>query len=137
MLEPLQLPSGKIIDFARFVALLPTVDPAVTELVLDGASQPLGLDQNDVEAIQCKIQKPKFTKVGSKVYVPRYERMLRLAPTPEQQEQYAVEVADRLTRLRILSEQLAARPEAEQEFESFKEIIDRERPSGQKVYSLE
>ena len=83
MFEPLHLPSGKVIDFARFVALLPTIDPAVTELVLDGASQPLGLDQDDAEVIQCKIQKPKFTRTEGTVYVPR---------SPEQQAQYAVEI---------------------------------------------
>lgn len=51
MTKPIKLPSGKIIDLNRFVALFPSDETTESkyELILDGYNKPINLSQKDVE----------------------------------------------------------------------------------------
>jgi hypothetical protein len=47
---PIELPSGKILDLTRFVALFPT--GKLYDLILEGYSSPLELEETDADAIK-------------------------------------------------------------------------------------
>jgi hypothetical protein len=53
MSSPIKLPSGKIVDLNRFVALFPSDESTKGkyELILDGYRKPINLEQKDVEFI--------------------------------------------------------------------------------------
>jgi hypothetical protein len=55
---PIKLPSGKIVDLNRFVALFPTDETTEGkyELILDGYREPINLEQKDVEFVNQFLQ---------------------------------------------------------------------------------
>jgi hypothetical protein len=51
----LKLPSGKIVNRDRFVALLPEQSPEYYQLYLDGCEKPLRIDRTDAMVIETTI----------------------------------------------------------------------------------
>ena len=123
MLKPIQLPSGKTIDLARCIAIIPTPDTMDSEVILAGTDRQIHLDETDVQTLQQEFQRNKTRE--------RYP--IKLDRTPEEQLQYYQKIAKFNERW----QELAMQDCAEQEFEVFKQIMDAERPSGQKLYSGE
>jgi hypothetical protein len=54
-LKILKLPSGKIFDRQRFVALIPEPSPEYFQLYLDGCEKPLRIDRTDAMVIETTI----------------------------------------------------------------------------------
>ena len=123
MLKPIQLPSGKTIDITRCIAIIPTPDTMDSEVILAGTDRQIHLDETDVQTLQQEFHRNKIRE--------RYP--IKLDRTPEEQRQYH----QKLAKFNERWQELAMQDCAEQEFEVFKQIMDAERPSGQKLYSGE
>ena len=123
MLKPIQLPSGKTIDIARCIAIIPTPDTTDSEVILAGTDRQIHLDETDVQTLQQEFHRNKT----------RERHPIKLDRTPEEQIQYH----QKLAKFNERWQELAMQDNAEQEFEVFKQIMDAERPSGQKLYSGE
>jgi hypothetical protein len=119
-----ELPSGKIVDLSRFVALVP--DEKTTEakysLILEGYSQPINLDQ--LEAISLK-KHLKLDSNGSS----DWDRAAQL-----RRNQKAI----KLLTARIERNQRMSEAESEQRAEflaDFQKTVDGQRIASQKLYS--
>ncbi len=122
----LELPSGKILDLTRFIALVPS-DPTPDsryELILSGYSNPIHLEQKEADAVK---------------------QFLFSNETHQAQAGWDSEEQHRRNQpaMKLLKEWIERdknrqpTPESEESFEFFKRIIDAERPPGQKLYSVE
>ena len=120
MLKPIQLPSGKIIDLDKCLAIVPSDTSSNSEVVLSGIEHHIQIDSQDLETLRGEINK---SRNGSAKY-------LNLETTH----------AERVEKSRKFNEiwdRLAARDNAEAEAKILMQILDAERPSGQKLYSEE
>ncbi|MGB5631733.1 MAG: hypothetical protein WBM44_06010 [Waterburya sp.] len=104
MNKAVQLPSGKIIDLSRFIALIPNDDTAenhLYSLILEGYPQPINLNPEEASSIkkhlqvetekkhngtwdreeQLRLNQPKMKKLKEKI-----ERMKQEEPSAEKAE---------------------------------------------------
>lgn len=119
----IELPSGKILNIARFIALLPAsnITDSSYQLILEGYPNPINLESSDAETLKKILELDKHISVWDK------DKQL-------QKNQRAIEI------LKKQMEHYQNIPESEsiarQElFESFKQTIDSQRADGQKLYS--
>ena len=120
----LELPSGKILDLTRFIALVPIGQDNEYNLILSGYSSPLHLEQKEADAVK---------------------QFLFSNETHQAQAGWDSEEQHRRNQpaMKLLKEWIERdknrqpTPESEESFEEFKRIIDAERPPGQKLYSVE
>jgi hypothetical protein len=120
----LDLPSGGTIDLTNFVAIIPLEQSDRHQVLFSGLSQPLTLDQTDATAIKMFLSDQKLTTSSSEhSYV-----SIKL------KKANAVNLmAARIARHQNMTdEEDIQNAEA---FERFKQLIDRDRPLGQKLYS--
>jgi hypothetical protein len=118
----IELPSGKVFNLDRFIALLPTEDTDEYQysLILEGYSQAIEIDKTEAEVIKQKLELASNTYKGSW----------------DQEEQ----IRKNQPKLKLLREWMErdkhkqSTPERIAEFEAFKQTIDAERPEGQKLY---
>jgi hypothetical protein len=127
MLNPIQLPSGKIIDLDKCLAIIPTSTSTDSEIVLSGVEHHLQIDSIDLESLQAAIRHQAAAQ-------PRYAFEFR---TIAQESQRREQVPDLLASLRQKRAELSTQPGADRAFEVFSKIVDAERGAGQKLYSLE
>jgi hypothetical protein len=123
MNTPVKLPSGKILNLARFIALLPVTATTNNEyyLILEGYSAPINLESRDADALK------QLLKLNADISGWDSNDQLR-------QNQPAIALlAKRIERSQNISQ--AESLQREQLFEDFKQIIDAERLSGQQLYS--
>jgi hypothetical protein len=122
-----KLPSGKVLDTSRFVALIPLTnkDNGSYDLILEGYSTPINIEASDAHALEQLLQSnqtgvPRDTIVYDQEQLQRNQRSLEL-------------LAKRIELHRNMSKEEAQ--QRRELFEEFKKIIDAERPTGQKLYS--
>jgi hypothetical protein len=120
LLKPIQLPSGKIIDLDKCLAIVPSATSSNSEVVLSGIEHHIQIDPNDLETLRGEISKQKNEET----------KYLNLETTP-------AEKAEKLRKFNEIWYRLAARENAAEEAKILMQIIDAERPSGQKLYSEE
>lgn len=123
-----KLPSGKILDISRFVALIPitNVVNASYDLILEGYSRPINIEANDAHALEELLESNQNKHKDSDILEYEQEQL--------KQNQRALELlAKRIDLHRNMSEEESR--EREVLFEEFKQIIDAERLPGQKLYS--
>jgi hypothetical protein len=119
----IELPSGKIFDLDRFIALLPTENPEKYQysLILEGYSQAIYLNQTEADIVKQKLQLTSNNHKNGNW--DREEQIRKNQPKLKL-------LRDRIERL----EQEVPSHQKEAEFVEFKRIIDAERPAGQKLY---
>ncbi|PSB56890.1 hypothetical protein [Chamaesiphon polymorphus] len=127
MLKPIQLPSGKIIDIDKCLAIIPGSTSTDSEVVLSGIEHHLQIDSIDLETLNAAIQQQIVSQ-------PRYAFEFR---TISQDLERRDRVSDRFEALRQKRSELSTQPDADRAFEVFSKLVDAERASGQKLYSLE
>ncbi|WP_310484722.1 hypothetical protein [Chamaesiphon sp. VAR_48_metabat_403] len=127
MLKPIQLPSGKIIDLDKCLAIIPASISTDSEVVLSGIEHHLQIDSIDLETLQAAIRNQTVTQ-------PRYAFELR---TIDLESQRREQIPALLASLRQKRVELSTQPDADIAFEVFSKIVDAERDAGQKLYSLE
>lgn len=123
-----KLPSGKILDISRFVALIPitnAVNPSY-DLILEGYSTPLNIEANDAHALEQLLKSNQNKHKDSDTLGYEQEQLKR--------NQRPLELlAKRIELHRNMSEEESR--QRQELFEEFKQIIDAERRPGQKLYS--
>jgi hypothetical protein len=120
----LDLPSGGKIDLTNFVAIVPIEQSDRHQILFSGLSQPLTLDRTDATAVKIFLSTQKSTTSLSEH---SYESI----------ELKKVNAVNLMT-ARIAKHQNMTDEEDAQNaeaFERFKQLIDRDRPLGQKLYS--
>ena len=123
MITAIELPSGKIIDLNRFVALVPNDTAANQEyhLILEGCEKAIALDSQEALSVKEHLKIKWKHKVNG---VWDREEQLR-------KNQPAIELLKkRIERI----EKEPPSPEKEAAFERFKKNIDAERSTGRKLY---
>ena len=120
-----ELPSGKILDIARFIALLPDGN-STYQLILEGYPNPINLEVSDVQSLKkiLELDQGKTANFSQSVW-DKEEQI--------QKNQKAIALlAKRIKQHQNMSEEEAR--EREEFFEEFKQIIDEQRSPGQKLY---
>jgi hypothetical protein len=123
-----ELPSGKILNIARFIALIPinTANNISYDLILEGYSSPVNLEVNDAETLKKILF---LDKDLIQVNQSEWEKHKQL-----QQNQRAIALLQqRIKRYENISETESL--QREDLFNDFKQVIDAERLPGQKLYS--
>jgi hypothetical protein len=123
MTNTIELPSGKIIDLSRFVALIPDEKATHNEyhLILEGCEKAIALDAEEATLMKKQLNL-KSIQNGNGVW-DREEQLRKNQPKLKKLREWI----DKM-------KQEAPSPEKEAAFEEFKQIIDAERPVGQKLY---
>jgi hypothetical protein len=120
----LDLPSGGTIDLTNFVAIIPLEQSDRHQVLFSGLSQPLTLDRTDATAI--------------KMFLSDRESTTSLSEYSYGSIELKKVNAVNLMAARIAKHQNMTDEEDVQNaeaFERFKQLIDRDRPLGQKLYS--
>jgi hypothetical protein len=123
MITTIELPSGKIIDLNRFVALVPD-EKAENEqyhLILEGCEKAIALNATEATSVKEHL-KVKSSQNHNGVWDP--EEQLR-------KNQPAIELLKK--RIERIQKEPPS-PEKEAAFERFKKNIDAERSPGRKLY---
>ncbi|MBF2064908.1 MAG: hypothetical protein IGS39_10880 [Calothrix sp. C42_A2020_038] len=123
-----KLPSGKIIDISRFVALVPltNINNGSYDLILEGYSTPLNIEANDAQALEQLLESNQNQRKNRDIFKYEQEQLKR--------NQRPLELlAKRIELHRNMSEEESL--QRQELFEEFKQIIDAERLPGQKLYS--
>jgi hypothetical protein len=128
MLQPIQLPSGKIIDLSKCIAVIPGAKSTDSEMILSGTEQQITIDSIDLQSLQQQLKQPK---IQGESYFSLQTK------TPVAENEYRQNLAERLKVFNSQWERLATDENAKQESDAFKQILDAERPNGQKLYSPE
>jgi hypothetical protein len=120
----LDLPSGGTIDLTNFVAIVPLEQSDRHQLLFAGLGQPLTIDRTDAAAVKTFLSARKFASCSVE---DNYGSI-------DLKKVRAVELMTaRINRHQHLTdEEDTQNAEA---FERFKQLIDRDRPLGQKLYS--
>jgi hypothetical protein len=121
---PIELPSGKLIDLDRCIALIPAEVSQGWQLVLDGMTQTLIVDPQDALVIKASIS--SLTRDLPPHVEPLWDREAQIT-----RNQPAI---DKIRSLIAKMESSEVSSIAAAEFDRFKEIVDSERPDGQKLY---
>jgi hypothetical protein len=123
MNKSIELPSGKILNIARFIALLPSEDTTngSYQLILEGYTNPINLESSDAQTLKKILELDKNISVWDK------DKQL-------QKNQRAIEVLKkRIEHFKSIPESESI--ERQELFESFKQTIDSQRSNEQKLYS--
>lgn len=127
MLQPIQLPSGKIIDLSKCIAVIPGSKSVDSEMILSGTEQQIRIDRIDLQSLQQQLKQPKIQNKNN----------FSMDKTPAEENEYRQNLSEKLKVFNSQWERLATDENAKQESDVFKQILDAERPSGQKLYSAE
>ncbi|MBF2014657.1 MAG: hypothetical protein VKN72_14080 [Nostocales cyanobacterium 94392] len=120
-----ELPSGKILNIARFIALLPD-DNSNYQLILEGYPNPINIESSDAQTLKQILELAQEKKANPSQSGWDKEQQL-------QKNQKAIALlAKRIQQHQNMSDEEAR--EREEFFEEFKQIIDEQRSPGQKLY---
>ena len=117
-----ELPSGKILNITRFIALLPSSDTTNCnyQLILEGYPNPINLESSDAQRLKQILELDEKTTTWDK------DKQL-------QKNQRAIEILEK--RIQYFKNIPESESIARQElFENFKQTIDSQRSDGQKLY---
>jgi hypothetical protein len=118
LLEPVQLPSGKIVDLGKCLAIVPSSTSPDSELVLSGIEHHIPIEPLDLEFLRQQIVANNAEKVQGIV-----------------SSENDRDKAKRIQEFNLIWNELAADDRAEEELGILQQILDEERPIGQKLYS--
>jgi hypothetical protein len=128
MLQPIQLPSGKIIDLSKCIAVIPGSSSTDSEMILSGTEQQIQIDSIDLQSLHQQLKQPKIQGKNN------FSLEMR---TPAEENEYRQSLAEKLKVFNSKWERLATDENAKQESDALKQILDGQRPIGQKLYSVE
>lgn len=127
MTTSIELPSGKILNIARFIALLPVSDTADRgyHLILEGYPHPINLESSDAQALKKALEIDKAVSTDESGW--DQEKQLQKNKRAMEILRKQMEEHDKMSDVESLQRQ--------EFFEEFKKIVDAQRPPGQKLYS--
>jgi hypothetical protein len=124
-----ELPSAKIFNIARFIALLPAsnITDSAYHLILEGYPTPINLELSDAQTLKKILELDKDKIVSTNQSVWDEDKQLV-------KNKRAIELlAERIERHKNMSETESM--QRKELFDEFKEIVDAQRLPGQKLYS--
>ncbi|MCP6759641.1 MAG: hypothetical protein NHB32_12915 [Fischerella sp. CENA71] len=123
-----ELPSGKILNIARFIALIPVTTTSNNgyDLILEGYPAPINLESKDGDALKKLLQLDKNVVNAQKSEWKKEQQL-------QQNQQALALLAQRMKYHQNMSQ--AESRQREERFDYFKQIIDAERLPEQKLYS--
>jgi hypothetical protein len=128
LLQPIQLPSGKIVDLAKCIAIVPGTNQMDNQMIFAGVEQQIPIDGADLKILQ---QELKSARTDDR------QKVALNYPDSAVEDNDRAELTQKLKSFNARWEKMAADEHAEREANILKQIIDAERPSGQKLYSAE
>jgi hypothetical protein len=118
MKTPVELPSGQLLDLSRCITLWPLHNQEY-ELLMEGCSQPLKISRADAMQLkQVLIDRPQIP-----VWSPAEQQVRNQAALQKLQEMIDG------------NQNRPCTPEAQQRFDEFQQLIDEQRPVGQKLFA--
>ncbi|MEB3182033.1 MAG: hypothetical protein VKL59_23805 [Nostocaceae cyanobacterium] len=125
---PVELPSGKIVNIARFIALLPvTSREREYILILDGYPEPIKLEPKDADALKYFLQLDAESVVNTNnLGGEKYKQL-------QQNKRAIALLGKRIERHKNMSQTESL--QRRELFEEFQQTIDAKRLPGQKLYS--
>ncbi|WP_353931818.1 hypothetical protein WJM97_04320 [Okeanomitos corallinicola TIOX110] len=128
MNNSIELPSGKIINIARFIALIPNNNiDSDYQLILEGYPHPIKLETSDAQHLKTILQSKQNTITTTHQSTWNQQEQIQ-----KNQKAMAV-LAQLMEQDKNMSDEESR--ERQEIFESFKKRMDAERPQGQKLYS--
>lgn len=126
----IELPSGKIINIARFIALIPNnnIDRDY-HLILEGYPHPIKLETSDAQNLKVILQSKLYKNTTITTHQSTWNQQEQI-----QKNQKAMAIlAQRISQHKNMSEEESL--QQQEFFEEFKKTVDSQRPVGQKLYS--
>ncbi|MBD2199025.1 MULTISPECIES: hypothetical protein [Calothrix] len=129
MTTSIELPSGKILNITRFIALLPVSNNGDSsyQLILEGYPHPIDLEFLDAQAVKKLLQLDKDNTVSNHQSGWDKEEQIRKNQRPMELLAKLMEEHKNMSDTESLQRQ--------ELFERFKKIVDAQRLPGQKLYS--
>ncbi|BAY31814.1 hypothetical protein NIES2107_37000 [Nostoc carneum NIES-2107] len=129
MTKTIELPSGKILNIARFIALLPVTNTTDSSyhLILEGYPHPINLELSDAQALKKALELDQDKAVSTDESGWDQEKQLQKNQRAMAILRKQIEENDNMSDAESLQRQ--------EFFEEFKKIVDAERPEGQKLYA--
>jgi hypothetical protein len=126
----IELPSGKIININRFIALIPhnNIDSDY-QLILEGYPHPINLESSDAQNLKIILQSKldESTKINTHKSTWNQQEQLQ-----KNQKTMAI-LAQRIAQHKNMSDEESL--QQQEFFEELKKTVDSQRPLGQKLYS--
>ncbi|TAE57881.1 MAG: hypothetical protein EAZ87_15425 [Nostocales cyanobacterium] len=128
MNNSIELPSGKIINIARFIALIPNNNiDSDYQLILEGYPHHIKLETSDAQHLKTILQSKQNTITTTHQSTWNQQEQIQ-----KNQKAMAV-LAQRISQHKNMSEEESL--QQQEFFEEFKKTVDSQRPVGQKLYS--
>ena len=120
-----KLPSGKMLDMSRFVALVPSEDISQEkyELILEGYPHVIYLEKQDIDVVTKILERRKNN--DNDITIIQQKELLK-------QDEALEVLKNRMTRNQNMSNEESL--QREKFFTEFKQIVDTERHREQKLY---
>jgi hypothetical protein len=129
MNKSIELPSGKILNLARFIALLPVSNNGDSSyhLILEGYPHQINLESSDAQALKKFLSLDKENKMSNGES--GWDKDKQILKNKRAMEL----LAKRMEEHKNMSDTESL--QRQESFEEFKKIVDAQRPPGQKLYS--
>jgi hypothetical protein len=127
----IELPSGKILNITRFIALIPNNNNIDSDyqLILEGYPHPINLESSDAQNLKIILQ----SKLDQNTPVSTHKSTWNQQEQLQKNQKAMAILAQQIQEYQNISDEESR--EREEIFENLKKRMDAERPQGQKLYS--
>jgi hypothetical protein len=126
----IELPSGKIININRFIALIPhnNIDSDY-QLILEGYPHPINLESSDAQNLKIILQ----SKLDQNTKTNTHQSIWNQQEQIQKNQKAMAILAKLIAQHKNMSDEESL--QQQEFFEEFKKTVDSQRPQGQKLYS--
>jgi hypothetical protein len=127
----IELPSGKILNITRFIALIPNNNNIDSDyqLILEGYPHPINLESSDAQNLKIFLQ----SKLDQNTPVNAHKSTWNQQEQLQKNQKAMAILAERIAEHKNMSDEESL--QQQEFFEEFKKTVDSQRPIGQKLYS--
>jgi hypothetical protein len=127
----IELPSGKILNITRFIALIPNNNNIDSDyqLILEGYPHPINLESSDAQNLKIILQ----SKLDQNTPVNTHKSTWNQQEQLQKNQKAMAILAQQIQEYQNISDEESR--ERQEIFENLKKRMDAERPQGQKLYS--
>jgi len=127
----IELPSGKILNITRFIALIPNNNNIDSDyqLILEGHPHPINLESSDAQNLKIFLQ----SKLNQNTPINTHKSTWNQQEQLQKNQKAMAILAERIAEHKNMSDEESL--QQQEFFEEFKKTVDSQRPLGQKLYS--
>ena len=127
----IELPSGKILNITRFIALIPNNNNIDSDyqLILEGYPHPINLESSDAQNLKIFLQ----SKLDQNTPVNAHKSTWNQQEQLQKNQKAMAILAERIAEHKNMSDEESL--QQQEFFEELKKTVDSQRPIGQKLYS--